>query len=307
VSEPPPGFQWLFNGVAIKGATNSMLILAQISDQNAGNYEVLVSNPSGSIASHTAAVTLPSLSSSPAVRAHPGVYDGLFYQTNTAGDAVVKETSTGFLSNCTIGTNGAYSARLVQGGNSFAFSGVWNLTGEISTVVNRNSVGLSNLTFIAYSDLAFGTGRLTGIVSNMDSGNPWVAILDAGLTTNTFSPAADFLFLSPPPAGQPAGTWTCQLSITSAGSVLLAGQLGDGTAIFQSGFVGSDGSFPVYQSLYNNTGVLAGWITFAGGAPIGDLTWIQLANPAQSTQGFTNVVSFGASQGSSTNLFQLIQ
>jgi hypothetical protein len=56
--------------------------------------------------------------------------------------------------------------------------------------------------------------------------------------------------------------------------------------------------------LYNNTGLLAGWITLAGGAPIGNLTWIQLANP--STNGFTNIISFGAGPGLSTNCFQLL-
>ena len=85
------------------------------------------------------------------------------------------------------------------------------------------------------------------------------------------------------------------------------GQLGDGTSIVQTSPIGVDGSFPVYQSLYNNAGLLAGWLTFAAGAPIGNLTWIHPPNPAQSTPGFTNIISFGAGPGSSTNRFKFMQ
>jgi hypothetical protein len=246
----------------------------------------------------------PSLST-PAVA--PGNYNGLFYQTDDAGVPRLTEDSTGFLWNCTVETNGAYSSRIRVEGQPFTCSGMVNAAGGITARVDRSYAGLSDLSLTLYADAASGTARLAGTVSNMDQANPWAASLSASLQTNAFSPAADFFFLSPPPVGHSAGSWTCQLSIASNGAVVMSGQLGDGAPIWQSGFVGADGSFPVYQSLYNDTGLLAGWIAFSGGAPAGNLTWIQPAAVAPFTQGYTNIISFGSGPGSSTNCFQLIQ
>jgi hypothetical protein len=305
VSDPPVSFQWFVGGVAIKGATNSMLILPQISKENAGSYKVVVSNAGGSVTSQVAIITILNLPGSLPVRARAGVYYGLFYQTNAGGAAVATEATTGFLANCTIGTNGAYSSRLIIEGLPFSFSGVLNEAGEIAAIVDRTNAGLSNLSLTLYATAALGTCRMAGVVSNMNSTDPWVALLDASCTTNAFSPAAGFLFLSPPPPGRLLGTWTCQFTLPPNGVALLAGQLGDGASIWQTESIGADGSFPVYQSLYNNTGLLAGWLTVAGGAPVGNLTWIQPADPSELRTGFTNIISFGAGPGSSTNRFQL--
>jgi len=307
VSATPVRFQWFLDGNVISGATSSMLILPGIMEANAGIYKVVASNAGGSVTSQTTVITVLDLAAAPSVHAQAvpaGVYNGLFYQTNAAGVAVMTEGTTGFLSNCTIGTNGACSSRLMVGGGvPFTCSGIFNASGEITTVAYSSQPGISNLSLSLHADAALGTGQMTGVVSNMDRANPWVALLTASVCTNAFSPAVDFLFLSPRPLGQLGENRICQLTIASNGAVLLFGQLGDGAPICQTGFVGANGSFPLYQSLYNNTGMLAGWITFAAGAPIGNLTWIQ---PAGLTQGFTNVISFGAGPGSSTNRFEFV-
>jgi hypothetical protein len=306
-------FQWFLGGVAIKGATNSQLILPQISEANAGNYTVVMSNPGGSVTSQVAAITVPSPTAAPVPLPGPqptvpaGNYAGLYYETAPTGFSTMTDAATGLVAGCAIQTNGYYSARLVSGAYAYSLTGRFNAAGIATAIVYRTNSALSNLSFTLYGDAAAGAGQITGVVSNMDSTNPWAALLTASLQTNAFSPVADYLFLSPPPAGQHQGIWTCQLAVASSGNVLLSGQLGDGAQIWQTGFIGANGSFPVYQSLYNNTGLLAGWITLADGAPIGDLIWIQPANPVQSMQGFTNVISFGAGLGLSTNRFQLMQ
>jgi hypothetical protein len=303
VSQTPVKFQWYMGGKAINGETNSMLILPQILKANAGAYAVVASNAAGSVTSQTAVITILDLAASPPVPAPAGVYNGLFYQTNAAGAPAVTEATTGLLSNCTIGTNGAYSSCLIVEGKPFICSGLLNAAGEINAIAYAGLPGVPNLSLTLFADAAFGTERLTGVVSNMNSANPWVAFLSTSLATSAFSPAADYVFLSPPPPGQLAGYWTCQFTITANGVCVLAGQLGDSTPILQAAPIGVDGSFPVYQSLYNHKGLLAGWITFAHGAPIGNLTWI---HPASLMPAFTNVVSFGAEPGSSTNRFLLI-
>lgn len=309
-SATPVSFQWFFGGVAIEGSTNSVLILPEVSGANAGRYTVVASNAGGSVTSQVAIISVLDSAILPATSIYPvppGTYNGLFYQTNTAGSPSVTELSTGLLANCTVGLIGTYSLRLVLAGQTFNLSGVLSLGGKLNTIVNRSSSGLSNLSLTVFADPALGGDRLTGVVSNMSSAAPWVALLTASQATNAFSPAEDLVFLSPPPPGQPGTNFTCQLIIAPNGVASLAGQLGDGTTISQTASIGADGGFPVYLSLYNNTGLLAGWITLAEGAPVGNLTWIQLGNPMQSKPGFTNVISFGSGPGLSTNCFQLIQ
>ena len=45
---PPPSFQWRFNGSNLSGATNSSLVLDPVSLSNAGSYDVVLTNPVGS-------------------------------------------------------------------------------------------------------------------------------------------------------------------------------------------------------------------------------------------------------------------
>jgi outer membrane protein assembly factor BamB len=51
-------YQWQLNGANIAGATNSTLSLANIGTTQAGSYTVVVSDPTGSVASSAAAVTV---------------------------------------------------------------------------------------------------------------------------------------------------------------------------------------------------------------------------------------------------------
>ncbi|MCX6902385.1 MAG: HYR domain-containing protein [Verrucomicrobia bacterium] len=55
---PPLAYQWLFNGVEIPGATNSVLSLSNVPSFLAGPYKVEVSNPSGQVMSDDAFLTV---------------------------------------------------------------------------------------------------------------------------------------------------------------------------------------------------------------------------------------------------------
>jgi uncharacterized delta-60 repeat protein len=54
----PLGYQWLFNGTNLNGATNSSLTLTNVQWAQAGNYAVSVSNANGSITSSNAVLTV---------------------------------------------------------------------------------------------------------------------------------------------------------------------------------------------------------------------------------------------------------
>jgi hypothetical protein len=58
---PVPTYQWQRNGVAIPAATNATYTIPTVTAANAGSYDVVVTNPAGSVTSSAAALILASL------------------------------------------------------------------------------------------------------------------------------------------------------------------------------------------------------------------------------------------------------
>jgi hypothetical protein len=54
----PFAYQWRFNGSPLSGATNAMLALSNVQSNQAGNYDVVVNNPAGSVTSSVAVLTV---------------------------------------------------------------------------------------------------------------------------------------------------------------------------------------------------------------------------------------------------------
>ncbi|MHC1766869.1 MAG: immunoglobulin domain-containing protein [Verrucomicrobiia bacterium] len=52
-------YQWRFNGAPISGATSTTYSISNVQAQHAGNYDVVVSNASGSVTSSVAVLTMP--------------------------------------------------------------------------------------------------------------------------------------------------------------------------------------------------------------------------------------------------------
>jgi hypothetical protein len=86
---PAPTYQWLKNGAALSGATNTSYAIASVQPSDAGNYSVTVSNSAGSINSGTATLTVTANPLAPVFAAQPQS------QTIATGNTVVFGAAAG--------------------------------------------------------------------------------------------------------------------------------------------------------------------------------------------------------------------
>ncbi len=134
----PLGYQWLFNGTNVAGATTTMLSLANVQSSQGGNYSVLVTNDGGSITSAPAALVVivpPLITNQPAAQ------------------------------NVPVGTNVTFSAG-VSGSAPFAFQ--WLINGTNISAATTNPFTLSNVQTNQ-------TGLYSVIVTNLAGTNISVA------------------------------------------------------------------------------------------------------------------------------------
>jgi hypothetical protein len=87
----PLNYQWRRNGIALAGATNAALTIAELRRDDAGDYSVLVGNPAGAVASAVATlnVLIP-----PSITAQP---QSQVVNTNTTVTFTVTATGVGLL------------------------------------------------------------------------------------------------------------------------------------------------------------------------------------------------------------------
>ena len=120
---PAPAYKWRFNGADIAGATGTRYAIPQASSQNAGKYEVLVSNSVGSVTSIVATLTvgIPMANASfeaDAFASYPG------YSGDNPGDANTPAGQNGPITGWTLGNpNGAGINPISSGSAPFADNG----------------------------------------------------------------------------------------------------------------------------------------------------------------------------------------
>jgi hypothetical protein len=287
----PLSLQWYYGATVIAGATNSALAWASVGSSNAGNYHLTASNAAGAVTSSVATLTVLPTNTFATVA---GAYNGLFFQTNADGTSAVAEATAGFLGNCVVASNGTFSAKIYVGGLSYSFAGAFDVSGNASVAIPRTGAGLSNLTADLHLDLINGTRQITGTISSTTAGNAWAAPLVGDLATNAYPQLAMVSLTVFPGLSINAPTNSGSAVGFVGNSVLsLSGTLGDTVAISQTVPISKDGNVPLFVSLYNNGGLLEGWINLAGGVVTGNLTWIRPSGvlaPAGYPQGFDTVV-----------------
>jgi hypothetical protein len=269
----PLSIQWFNATAAIGGATNSSLVWAPVSTSDAGDYWCVVSNAWGVATSFVAVLTvLPTNTISTAA----GVYNGLFFQTNSDGSPNVTEATAGFFGNGVVASNGAFSARIYIGGAAYPLVGTFNISGNATAFISRGALGLAGLTAVLHLDLVNGTQQLTGAISSVLLSEAWTAPLVCDLATNSCPPlnAVDLSISPGNSINSPTGYGTATGVVTN-GILSVAGVFGDASAFSRSVPISKDGAVPFYVSLYNGTGLVEGWLNLAGGVVTGNLAWIR--------------------------------
>jgi len=204
-----------------------------------------------------------------------GAYNGLFYDTNN-----VTPTNAGFFTlNATY--LGKFSGSLQLAGARNSFSGQFDSRGLGQTTISRGTLAPLNLRL--QLDMTYGTGHITGSVSN----SAWAAELSGDLAafngSTSIAPQQGRYTFAIPGAGaapQPAGDGWGAVMVDAAGNAHLSGSLADGTSVAQVVPVSRSGEWPLYASLSSGQGLLLGWLAFSSGAnpPLGgDVWWLKSA------------------------------
>ncbi|MBI5769404.1 MAG: immunoglobulin domain-containing protein [Verrucomicrobia bacterium] len=71
LADPTPTYQWRFNGAALAGATSPTLVLANASAATAGNYEVVVTSPLGTVTSSLVQLSVTTTGAAPVITSAP--------------------------------------------------------------------------------------------------------------------------------------------------------------------------------------------------------------------------------------------
>lgn len=156
---PGPGYQWLFNGNPINGATNGSYNIPGAARANGGNYSVVVTNSSGSVTSSVATLTYidtPPVTQNFSTGALLGIPEvtqiigGTHAPTDVEGDTLTV-TSVSGATNGTVTTDGTNVTYTAGSGTtdsftytvSDGFGGTAN--GTVTVFISSNVVGYNQL------------------------------------------------------------------------------------------------------------------------------------------------------------------
>jgi hypothetical protein len=216
-----------------------------------------------------------------------GIYNGLFFNADA-----VAQASSGMLKGLALATNGTFSAQLLRAGTTYTLSGGFDVSGRWSNSVGPASAPGGQLKVCLAVDRD--AGEIVGTVSN----TLWSANLTAERAGSNMPSAGYTLLLTPSPgapANTPPGDGFAAITNHAGTVTFTTGELADGAAFVPSSAESANGDFPVYASLYGNTGLLLGWINLTNlqaTPPSNTLTWIKPASRSYLpfTNGFTNTL-----------------
>ena len=209
-------------------------------------------------------------------------YDGIFYLSESQG---ASEATSGLIENLLLNSNGVYSGKLYLAGTNYALTGGFDRSGQVTETINRSAAAGGNLTLQLSIPWQIVPRQISGAVQGTNAGG-WISrslrLYAATTNTNNFPAYTALLAQDPNLPGSPP-SYGYALITNSGSMIALGGVLSDGTPFSRSEPINEQDEFPVYASLYNNTGLLLGQMSLSaatyGAVPAGNLTWIKPPSP----------------------------
>jgi hypothetical protein len=179
----PLGYQWTFNEQTIDGAINPVLMLNNLTPNDAGVYACYVLNPAGTTVSSNATLTVlrvavinqQPITAYPRIRPDPLALD----PTNATFTVVASSTTPISYQWKYNGTNipGATSSTLVVSNVTLAKAGTYtaDITDSVATISTTNSMLIPLITPVVTQpplSLTVATGALVGVSVTLGDGNP---------------------------------------------------------------------------------------------------------------------------------------
>ncbi|MGD0814005.1 MAG: protease pro-enzyme activation domain-containing protein [Verrucomicrobiota bacterium] len=256
------------NVVKIPGAVGLTYTLSNLKTNDTNfSYGLIASNKYGVATNRGATLTLVS---NPFTADLTGAYYGLFAESNAQFE------SSGLLT-LNLTSLGKFTARILNAGGSYSFSGGLSGVGWWSNLVSRGA-GNIPLAVTLNLDVSNDAQPMLGTVS---AGTNWTAALEADRATysaaNPFTNQGKYTLIfgsTNTDAQSPGGDGYATASASAEGMISLRGVLSDNTSVAPAAVsVSQDGRWPLYIPLYGKYGSLAGWITFTNQGPsVIDLT-----------------------------------
>lgn len=258
----PLSYQWTLNGVAIAGATNSVLPLT-VGASSAGNYVLVVSNAYGSASCPSAIISL---------RLAPGSYNGLFYLDDDPTD-----DTSGYVT-LTVDSSQIYSGKVLQHGHSYPFTGRFSAGKSVASTIVRTGKRSLRINLKAPADTGF--DGIRGVVNDGFRVIPLQARRSVYSASSPTPQAGNYTLALTGirSASAPNGHGFGNLTISSQGNINFIAKLADDTSASQGTMVANAGVWPVYIPLYGGKGSVLGWLSFTNSSDTrcaGELRWIK--------------------------------
>jgi hypothetical protein len=268
VGAAPLKIFWQKNGVNIPGADSATLTLSNLkTNETTNTYSLTASNKYGEANSSLVTLTLVT---NPFTANLTGAYYGLFAESNAQFE------SSGLLT-LNLTSLGRFTARILNAGGSYSFSGGLSGVGWWSNIVSRGS-GKTPLTVLLDLNVTNGMEQILGAVS---AGTNWTASLEADRATysraNPFTNQGRYTLIfagTNDGAQSPGGDGYATVNASAEGLVSLNGVLSDNTSVAPGAVsVSKYGRWPLYIPLYGRFGSMVGWIDFTNrGVSLTNLT-----------------------------------
>ena len=175
---------------------------------------------------------------------------------------------------------GAFTGKILIGGNHFGFRGRLDSVGDATVMVKRGKN--IPLTLTLHADLTEGTDSVTGSVTDGGWSSELIGDRNVFNAKNNPAPQAGLRgFVLQAAENALVAAATGSSSISTAGAAKVKGRLSDGRAFSVGSLLAKNGDCPFYLSFNHGSEAVIGWLNFpAAPAASGTVLWVRTGTNA---------------------------